>query len=150
MQSIDSIETYAYEISQDLVSEKEEFKYNRIIERYKKWLTLIALKRRHKRTWFKLATNFWSFIQNTNISRLWIWRMISLFDLIIYWPDIVKLFLYAKDSYEVKYQFLINRKESTGLKRLKDFKALIQYSNDKDDSYKKNLKNTIQLKKVKC
>ena len=36
MQSIDSIETYAYEISQDLVSEKEEFKYNRIIERYKK------------------------------------------------------------------------------------------------------------------
>ena len=76
--------------------------------------------------------------------------MISLFDLIIYWPDIDKLFLYAKDSYEVKYQFLINRKESTGLKRLKDFKALIQYSNDKDDSYKKHLKNTIQLKKVKC
>ena len=76
--------------------------------------------------------------------------MISLFDLIIHWSDIDKLFLYAEDSYEVKYQFLINRKESTGLKCLKDFKALIQYSNDKDDSYKKNLKNTIQLKKVKC
>ena len=76
--------------------------------------------------------------------------MISLFDLIIHWSDIDKLFLYAEDSYEVKYQFLINRKESTGLKYLKDFKALIQYSNDKDDSYKKNLKNTIQLKKVKC
>ena len=50
MQSIDSIETYVYEINKDLVSEKEEFKYNRITKRYKKWLTLTTLKRRHKRT----------------------------------------------------------------------------------------------------
>ena len=31
MQSIDSIETYAYEMSEDLVSEKEEIKCNNII-----------------------------------------------------------------------------------------------------------------------
>ena len=36
MQSIDSIETYAYGTSKDLVSEKEYIKYNHIIKRYKK------------------------------------------------------------------------------------------------------------------
>ena len=40
MQAIDSIETYAYVTSKDLVSEKEEIKCNRMIKRYKKWLTL--------------------------------------------------------------------------------------------------------------
>ena len=35
MQSIDSIETYAYELSKDLVSEKEEIKCNNIIKLYK-------------------------------------------------------------------------------------------------------------------
>ena len=32
MQSIDSIETYAYGTSKDLISEKEEIKFNNIIE----------------------------------------------------------------------------------------------------------------------
>ena len=35
-QSIDSIETYAYRTSKDLVSEKEEIKCKIIIKRYKK------------------------------------------------------------------------------------------------------------------
>ena len=35
MQSIDSIETYAYGTSKDLVSKKEEIKYNNIIKRSK-------------------------------------------------------------------------------------------------------------------
>ena len=35
MQSIDSIETYAYETNKDLVSEKEVTKCNHIIKRYK-------------------------------------------------------------------------------------------------------------------
>ena len=35
MQSIDSLETYAYGTSKDVVSEKEEIKCNNIIERYK-------------------------------------------------------------------------------------------------------------------
>ena len=34
MQSIVSIETYAYGTSKDLISEKEEIKYNNIIKRY--------------------------------------------------------------------------------------------------------------------
>ena len=36
MKSIDSIETYAYGTSKDLVSEKQEFKCNNIIKQYKK------------------------------------------------------------------------------------------------------------------
>ena len=35
MQSIDSIETYAYGTSKDLVSGKEEIKCNGIVKRYK-------------------------------------------------------------------------------------------------------------------
>ena len=35
MQSIDLIETYAYGMSKDLVSEKEETECNNIIKRYK-------------------------------------------------------------------------------------------------------------------
>ena len=36
MQTIDSIETYAYGTIKDLVSEKEEIKCSNIIKRYKK------------------------------------------------------------------------------------------------------------------
>ena len=35
MQSIDSIETYAYGTSKDVLSEKEVIKFNNIIKRYK-------------------------------------------------------------------------------------------------------------------
>ena len=36
MQSIDSIETYAYGTSKDIVSEKDKIKCSNIIKRYKK------------------------------------------------------------------------------------------------------------------
>ena len=51
-------------------------------------------------------------------------------------PDIDKIYLYAKDPYEVKYQFLINKRESTGLKHFNDPKTFIEYSNDMHDVYK--------------
>ena len=44
--------------------------------------------------------------------------------------------MYAKDPYEAKYQLLINKTESTGLKHLNDPKAFIEYSNDMQDVYK--------------
>ena len=44
--------------------------------------------------------------------------------------------MYAKDLYEAKYQFLINKKESIGLKHFNDLKAFIEYSNDMQDIYK--------------
>ena len=46
IESIDSIETYTYGTSNDLVSEKEEIKCYNIIKQYKKWLTLMVLKKK--------------------------------------------------------------------------------------------------------
>ena len=46
------------------------------------------------------------------------------------------MYLYAKDPYESKYQFLINKRESTGLEYFDNSKAFIEYSNDMDDIYK--------------
>ena len=53
----------------------------------------------------------------------------ALLNLINNQPDIDKTYLYAKDSYEAKYQFLINKREITGLKHFNDPKAFIEYSN---------------------
>ena len=50
--------------------------------------------------------------------------------------NIDKIYLYAKDLYEAKYQFLINKRESTGLKHFNDPKAFIEYSNNMQDVYK--------------
>ena len=44
--------------------------------------------------------------------------------------------MYAKGSYEAKYQFLINKRESTGLKYLNYSTAFIECLNDMDDIYK--------------
>ena len=57
-------------------------------------------------------------------------------NLINHGPDIDKVYLYAKDPYEVKYQLLIKKREITGLKYLNDSKAFIECSNDMDDIYK--------------
>ena len=60
----------------------------------------------------------------------------ALLNLINHEPDIDKIYLYAKDPYEEKYNLLIKKKESTGLKYLNDSKAFIEYSNDMDHIYK--------------
>ena len=51
-------------------------------------------------------------------------------------PDIDKIYLYAKDPYESKYQYLINKRESVGINDFNDPKAFIDYSNDMQDVYK--------------
>ena len=61
----------------------------------------------------------------------------TLLNLIENQPDIDKIYLYAKDLYESKYQYLINKPESVGITHFKDPKAFIQYSNDMHDVYKK-------------
>ena len=60
----------------------------------------------------------------------------ALLNLINNQPDIDNIYLYAKDPYEAKYQFLINKRESTGLKHFNDPKAFIEYSNDMQDVYR--------------
>ena len=63
-------------------------------------------------------------------------------------PDIDNIYLYAKDPYEAKCQFLINKRESIGVKHFNDSKAFIEYSNDIDD-FIKTLKNNIQIRNIK-
>ena len=55
--------------------------------------------------------------------------------------------MYAKDPYEAKYQVLIDKKESVGLKHFNDTKALIEYSIDMQDVYK-NIDGYNQVKSV--
>ena len=51
-------------------------------------------------------------------------------------PDIDKIYLYVKDPYEAKYQYLINKWESVGINHLNDPKFFIEYSNDIQNVYK--------------
>ena len=60
----------------------------------------------------------------------------ALLNLINNQPDIDKIYLYAKDPYEEKYQYLINKREKVGLDHFDDPKAFIEYSNDMQDVYK--------------
>ena len=46
-----------------------------------------------------------------------------------------KIYLYAKDFDEPKYQFLIKKSENVGIKNLNDPSAIIEYSNIMDDVY---------------
>ena len=60
----------------------------------------------------------------------------ALLNLINNQPDIDKVYLYAKDPYNVKYQYLINKREKVGLNHYDDPKAFIEYSDDMEDVYK--------------
>ena len=63
-------------------------------------------------------------------------------------PDIDKIYLYAKDPYETKYQYLINKREKVGLNHFNDPKAFMEYSNDMQDVYK-NIEDYNPIKKRK-
>ena len=63
-------------------------------------------------------------------------------------PDIDKIYLYAKDPYEKKCQYLINKREKVGLNHFNDPKAFMEYSNDMQDVYK-NIEDYYQIKKRK-
>ena len=51
----------------------------------------------------------------------------TLLNLINYQQDIDKIYLYAKDPYEAKYQYLINKREKVGLYHFNDPKAFMEY-----------------------
>ena len=48
-------------------------------------------------------------------------------------PDIDKIYLYAKDPHEAKYQHLINKHEKVGIDRFNDPKVFMECSNDMQD-----------------
>ena len=51
-------------------------------------------------------------------------------------PDIDKIYLYTKDPYQAKNQYLINKREKVGLDHFNDPRAFIEHSNDTQDVYK--------------
>ena len=59
----------------------------------------------------------------------------ALLNLIKEQDDIDKIYLYAKDLSEPKYEFLIKRHEDAGTKHLNDLDAFIECSNTMDDIY---------------
>ena len=48
---------------------------------------------------------------------------------------IYKIYLYAKDIDDKKYQFLINKREQAEKKNLNDPHAFVEYSNNMDDVF---------------
>ena len=59
----------------------------------------------------------------------------ALLNLINNQQDIDKIYLYAKNPYEDKYQYLINKRERVGINHLNDSKTFIEYSNNMHDIY---------------
>ena len=72
----------------------------------------------------------------------------ALLNLISNQPDIDEIYLYAKDPYETKYQYLINKREKVGLDRFGNPKAFMEYSNDMQDVHK-NIEDYYPIKKRK-
>ena len=60
----------------------------------------------------------------------------ALFNLINNQPHIDKIYLYAKDPYEAKYQLLIKKRESASINHFNNSKAFTEYSDDMGDIYK--------------
>ena len=72
----------------------------------------------------------------------------TLLNLINEQKDIDKIYLYAKDLSEPKYEYLIKNRENAGIKHLNDSKAFIEYSNTMNDVYE-NIDNYNPNKKRK-
>ena len=51
-------------------------------------------------------------------------------------PDIDKIYLHAKDPYEEKYQYLINKREGVGIDHFNGPKAFVESSDQMSDAYK--------------
>ena len=75
-------------------------------------------------------------IHNINYWSIWNRKTNVILNLISLKPDIDKTYLHTKCPYEVKYQFLINKRGSVGLRYFGDLKTFMQCSNDMDDIYK--------------
>ena len=62
----------------------------------------------------------------------------ALLNLINEQKDVDKIYLYAKDLSESKYEYLIKNRKNAGIKHVNDLNAFIEYSNTMDDVYENN------------
>ena len=76
-----------------------------------------------------------SSIQNINNRRFRIWKTNALINLINEQNDIAKIYLYARDLSEPKYEYLIKKREDAAIKHLNNPNAFIERSNTMDDVY---------------
>ena len=121
MQSIDSIETYTYGTSKDLVSDREEIKCYKIIKRYNKKDQLCHKINDGVKENIKGQNPNWPHIPDHPYRILKIGGSGS----------------GKTNSLLIKLtKFLINKRESTDLKRFSDSKSFIKYSNNMVDIYK--------------
>ena len=67
----------------------------------------------------------WPYIPNHPYRILIVGKTNALLNLINSQPDIDIIYLYAKDPYEEKYQYLINKREKVGLDHFNDPKTFI-------------------------
>ena len=81
----------------------------------------------------------WSSVQNINKWGLWIKKRNSLFNLISQQPDIDRIYLYTKDLYEGKYHFLINKRESKGLKHFNDMDDIWENNEEHNPNKKRKV-----------
>ena len=63
-------------------------------------------------------------------------------------PHIDKIYLYAKDPYKAKYQYLINKRKGVGIDHFNDPKVLLSIQMI-SMMFTKILMNTIPIKKIK-
>ena len=149
MQSIDSIETYTYGTSKDLVNKEEEIKCSIIIKKYKEMINFDDVRKEN----IKEYNPNWPQILDLSY-RILIFggsgsgKTNSLFNFMNHQQDIDKIYTYDKDLNEAKYQFLIKKREETGVKNFNDSKAFIEYLNDMNDIYK-NIEEYNPNKKCK-
>ena len=63
-------------------------------------------------------------------------------------PNNNKIYVYAKDLYEIKYQLVINKRESIELKHCNDSKSFVEYSSymEYSNTRMEMLMKTIQTK----
>ena len=121
MQSINSVETYTYGMRKDLVTGKKQVKWNKMIKQDKMitfdYVTKEKIKE-HNPNWPQISDYpYRMLIIGGSVSG----KINSLFNLISQQPNIDKIYLYAKDSYEAKHQFLINKREKNRLKTFEWF-----------------------------
>ena len=79
------------------------------------------------RTQFKVAIYSRSSIQNSYCSWFGIRKNKCIIEFDKQSPDVDKIYLYAKDRYEAKYQYFIKKREKVGLNHFNDPKAFIEY-----------------------
>ena len=128
LKSIDSIETYGHGMSKGLIWKKEKTKRINIIEEYKKIINFDEVVKENINQHNPKQPHIFDYLYRILIN--------SLFNLTNHQSDIDKMYLYSKDPYEAKYQFLITKQEDIETKHYNDSKASIEYSNTMVDIYK--------------